>query len=288
MNILFHHGALGDWVLTFPILRALTGSTLAVASASKARLAARLFPHVTAMDANVPALTALFSPDAPVVPWLDDARLIISFVSDGRDAWADNVRRMAPAARIAFVDPRPPVDWAGHVCDWHRQQLVAQGVSLAEIIVVPNHRPFGPVVIHPGSGGRHKCWPAERYAEVARCLRGRGVPVRVIVGEVECETWEADQLAELDAVACPTLEALFEALREARCFLGNDSGPTHLAGQLGVPTVALFGPTLPCLWRPRGPQVVVLAPDAPQAMSWLQADRVERTVEKCLINDSPL
>ena len=37
-------------------------------------------------------------------------------------------------------------------------------------------------------------------------------------------------------------------------FIGNDSGPGHLAAITGIPTLALFGPTDPARWRPLGPQ----------------------------------
>ena len=42
-------------------------------------------------------------------------------------------------------------------------------------------------------------------------------------------------------------------------YLGNDSGPTHLAAALGLPTIALFGPTNPHIWSPRGPNVFIIS-----------------------------
>jgi ADP-heptose:LPS heptosyltransferase len=47
-------------------------------------------------------------------------------------------------------------------------------------------------------------------------------------------------------------------LARARLYIGNDSGPTHIAAAVGTPVVALFGPTDPHLWAPRGPHVRVL------------------------------
>jgi ADP-heptose:LPS heptosyltransferase len=47
-------------------------------------------------------------------------------------------------------------------------------------------------------------------------------------------------------------------LQQCMCYLGNDSGITHLAAMLGVPTVAIFGPTDPAIWRPMGPSVKVI------------------------------
>jgi ADP-heptose:LPS heptosyltransferase len=47
-------------------------------------------------------------------------------------------------------------------------------------------------------------------------------------------------------------------LRQCRCFVGNDSGITHLAAYLGCPTIALFGPTDPRMWGPLGRRVKIL------------------------------
>ncbi|MGH2669848.1 MAG: glycosyltransferase family 9 protein, partial [bacterium] len=51
------------------------------------------------------------------------------------------------------------------------------------------------------------------------------------------------------------LAALLEA---ARVFVGNDSGPSHLAAALGCPTLVLFGPTDPAVWAPVGDRVTTL------------------------------
>ena len=47
-------------------------------------------------------------------------------------------------------------------------------------------------------------------------------------------------------------------LQQCSCYIGNDSGITHLAAMLGVPTVALFGPTEPANWRPIGSTVTII------------------------------
>jgi heptosyltransferase III len=58
---------------------------------------------------------------------------------------------------------------------------------------------------------------------------------------------------------------LAEKLSRARLFLGNDSGVTHLAAALGIPTLALFGPSNDTQWRPVGPAVTLLRPSAPHS-----------------------
>jgi hypothetical protein len=51
---------------------------------------------------------------------------------------------------------------------------------------------------------------------------------------------------------------LADRLTAAALYIGNDSGVTHVAGRMGVPTLAIFGATDPRRWRPRGPRVIVL------------------------------
>lgn len=256
-------------MLTFPVLRALEGHVGAVTAWSKAKLAAAVVEGVMPIHGDTPAWTGLFAPEfepeAVVAEMLASAERIISFVSDGRDAWASNVKRLAPQARMAFVPPRPPASWSRHVCDWHRTQLVEQGIDIPDVAVPVRDNPRGPIIVHPGSGGLDKCWPMERFEALTEKLTAAGHNVRMIGGEVE-RNYRVEHLQ--------TLEELLVVLRDAGQYIGNDSGPTHLAAQLGVPTLALFGPTDPRVWGPRGPAVRILAPPAPCPMTWLTADTV--------------
>jgi heptosyltransferase III len=62
-------------------------------------------------------------------------------------------------------------------------------------------------------------------------------------------------------------ENLFDLARwlaGAALYIGNDSGITHLAAAVGIPVIALFGPTSPDIWAPRGPNVTVLREPTPQ------------------------
>jgi ADP-heptose:LPS heptosyltransferase len=59
-------------------------------------------------------------------------------------------------------------------------------------------------------------------------------------------------------VAPGDVRALAAALMAIGLYVGNDSGVAHLSARLGLPTVAVFGPTDPVEWAPRGPRVVVL------------------------------
>ncbi len=122
------------------------------------------------------------------------------------------------------------------------------------------------VAIHPGSGGPQKCWPVNHFAAVIERLWQQNRPVLLLAGPADTE--RARDLINL--VATPPRPEMFKILTNAlllevarhlqpcRCYLGNDSGITHLAAMLGVPTVALFGPSDPAVWEPVGPCTKVL------------------------------
>jgi heptosyltransferase III len=115
------------------------------------------------------------------------------------------------------------------------------------------------IAIHPGSGGARKRWPPGHFAKLTRDVRSDYA--LILIAAQQDEEVVAQVIAE--AGATPTLRDLSVAGLAAflpRCalYVGNDSGVTHLAGLLGVPTLALFGPTDPALWAPLGPRVVTL------------------------------
>jgi len=288
MNVIFHYGALGDFVLTLPILRRLVGPVTLVSAWERATLAATLLGgdiKVSPMDIQMWEFIRLHAEGGPtsVSPAIgelfSEAQHVISFVSTGKDAWANNVARLAQKAKHIYIDPRPPEGVTEHISKWHLTQSKEQGLKIGEPTeVVATGNPSGPVVVHPGSGGVDKCWPIERYEMLVRGLLERGTSLLPLLGEAEAERWPKDRLdhwvRQKGARVFGTLHELHAALSDASAYIGNDSGPTHLAAQMGLPTVALFGPTDPRVWAPVGPSVTVLAPNRPEAMGWLEVEQV--------------
>jgi hypothetical protein len=121
------------------------------------------------------------------------------------------------------------------------------------------------VVIHPGSGSASKNWPADRFAALAERIRGEtGMVPAVACGEADesvrqCLESTAPELALLPELDLAGLAGLLCA---CRCYVGNDSGITHIAAAVGATVVAVFGPTDPEVWGPRGANVSVLGPPA--------------------------
>lgn len=283
MNLIFHQAALGDFVLTWPILRGLDGPVTVVAPGEKAALAGEVL-SIASMDIEMFEFARLHAEGGPsalspaVGELFERARIIISFVSDGGDAWSRNVARLSPQARCVYLPTRPAPGGARHVGDFHRLRLHDAGIEVADRAVGLVARPGGPIVVHPGSGGEDKCWPVECFEALLEGLRGRGLSVLPVLGEAEVERWPAERLERWvgvhDAALPRSVGELHGLLTGARAYVGNDAGPTHLAAQLGLPTLALFGPTDPRVWSPRGPGASVLAPQEPRGMDWLGVQAV--------------
>lgn len=112
--------------------------------------------------------------------------------------------------------------------------------------------PDAPVLLFPGAGHPRKCWPLERYKELAASLQAQGQSVAMVLGPDEQEQGWMEE--EIPTETPDSLDALRQLLLGCRAVVGNDSGPMHLAGLLGTPGVALFGPTSAWQWGPRGLQ----------------------------------
>jgi heptosyltransferase-2 len=104
------------------------------------------------------------------------------------------------------------------------------------------------VGINPGAAyGTAKRWLPERFAAVGDMLARDGAHIALVGGPAERPVGEAiaAQMTAPARVLCgdTTLPELVGVLSRLRLLVTNDSGPMHLAAALGVPTVAIFGPT---------------------------------------------
>jgi heptosyltransferase-2 len=142
-------------------------------------------------------------------------------------------------SNLLLTQPLPPPA-APHRAEHWRTLAVALGWTLpsasspgsASTPVSSDRR----IVIHTGAGRPVRQWPADRFAAIAARLQAAGWEVVIL----------DDTLRDLGS--------LLEILAGAARFVGNDSGPGHLAALLGVPTFTIFGPQLPELFAPQHPQ----------------------------------
>jgi heptosyltransferase-3 len=267
-------GGLGDTVLVLPALQTLRrlvpGAELNLvgsAWAERLRPLAALPFRVVRFDS--PALTPLFgaSPQGDPSGAFARADAVILYVPGAQDALVRNVRRLCRGPAITWpVDPPAGLHAAAHFAGAVAKrpevrlpdlrvpaELRAWARGRLDELVGPGVRP---PAVHPGSGGRRKCWPAERFAELIRGLGRRVVMLRGPADDAACDALSA--LAPAVELAGLEVAQAGAVLAECGLYVGNDSGLTHLAAGLGVPTVAVFGPTDPSVWRPLGRRVRVV------------------------------
>jgi ADP-heptose:LPS heptosyltransferase len=279
--------------LGIPALRALrarypSAALHLVGPLPQARLALHAGVASTLTSVDAPALAPLFQDNAGLagVPaQFRDLDAAVVWLGDPA-AVAANLRRLGAGAIVAAA-PFPEPGSRVHVADrllgtldpldvpaapewdagpWLQASAEARRWASEWIAGRVGAAPF--IVLHPGSGSARKNWPAAAWAQAVDLLRARHrLPLLVTAGPADEAALAAlDRAlshgarrrapwALLDGAGLPQLAAVLE---RAAVYLGNDSGVTHLAAALGTPSVAVFGPTDPAVWRPRGPCVRVL------------------------------
>jgi heptosyltransferase-3 len=283
--LIFHSGALGDFVQTWPLGLALgrlypQSRVIYVTQRQKGLLAERAlrleFADVESGWHNLFGNPAQL-PDA-CRNKLAAAHSVFSFIAKPGDPWMNAVASIAPNAHLIGIEPGP---WPQILESLNSEPAVRGAMTqiLASIadrgILASKPLESGPIAIHPGSGSPAKCWPIDSYLALIDQLHEAGHRCRILVGEVELERWSSDQIHRLQAVDetvhPATYVDLLMELSTCPAFIGNDSGPGHLAGIIGLPSVILFGPTDPAVWKPMGPRVRTLRAEP---LALLPADKV--------------
>ncbi|MBI3683592.1 MAG: glycosyltransferase family 9 protein [Acidobacteria bacterium] len=247
-RLLIRPGAIGDFIVSLPALEYLRADYTEVWT-SEANLPLAQF--ATRADSIVATgLDALGVPDRPPPARLLDRLAcfdsIVSWYGTGRPEFQEAVT----AFSFSFHRALPPEGEGMHAVDYYLSQAGAPLGAHPRLHFPARRHDFA--VIHPFSGSRRKNWPLDLFRELAEGLSS----------ELEVR-WTAGPEEELpEAVRFTRLDDLGQWMAGARIFIGNDSGIGHLAAAAGTPVVALFGPTDPRVWTPRGECVrVVRSPD---------------------------
>ena len=118
------------------------------------------------------------------------------------------------------------------------------------------------IVFAPGTSKANKEWPVSHYAALAKLLSHEGWTFVIVGGNGDRE--KGRQLAELigpaavDLTGKTNLKELAALLSDAALFVSGDTGPLHIAVAVGVPIVAMYGPTRPERTGPYGKQTAVV------------------------------
>lgn len=140
------------------------------------------------------------------------------------------------------------------------------------------------LAMHPGSGSAAKNWPLDKFTALGKRFNEKGLSPFFVLGEAD-----AGIARELNAMGCPIPVVSDCSLMDLACvlsvcegYIGNDSGVTHIAACLGVPVVALFGPSDSRLWGPMGANVTIIesAERATESLAAISVDHVYAIAQK--------
>jgi heptosyltransferase III len=275
-------GAIGDFILTLPAIAALRrqfpGASLEVLG----------YPHIVqlavaaglvdrAMPIEARALAGFFARGGDLsedlVDYFSEFDLIVSYLYDPDLIFQTNVRLCSRAQFLA--GPHRPDERSGvHAAQAYLKPL--ERLAIFEASPVPELRiavspgaaqaiepGTGILALHPGSGSSRKNWPETQWAQLLEwIISTTSLNLLVVGGEAEGE-----RLQRLAAALPPTrtrvaqslpLADLASLLAGCAGFVGHDSGISHLAAALGLPTLVLWGGTIEAIWRPPHERVIVL------------------------------
>lgn len=272
-------GAIGDFILTLPVLAALRRrfpaarlEVLGHPHVARVAVAGGLADGVHSLEAR--AVAAFFARDAPLDEGLASFfaafSWILSYLYDPDRVFRWNVARCSDARFIA--GPHRPDERAGlHATEVLLGPLERLGIRDAD--PVPRlELPASPdaalaagrwLAAHPGSGSERKNWPEARWSELLQSLvTSTDLGLLLVGGEAEGDRLERLRArlpeSRIRLVRDLPLCELARLLSGCSAFVGHDSGITHLAASLGLPTLALWGESDEAVWRPRGDRVSLL------------------------------
>jgi ADP-heptose:LPS heptosyltransferase len=170
-----------------------------------------------------------------------------------------------------------------HTAEHAASAVFHLGVPVQEI---PRARLFAPVrphgpyaVIHPVASHPSKTWPAAFFTAVAQYVnRELGLQPVFIAGPGE----DVAQFQVWPVLAGASLNEVKALLQSAVLFVGNDSGPAHMAAAFGLPVVVLFGPSDEVVWAPWQTESVVLKADGP--IHTIEPQKVMRALDRLRVH----
>jgi heptosyltransferase III len=268
-------GAIGDFILTLPAIAALRRQfpqahleVLSYPHIAQLAVAGGLADRVQPIEAR--GLAGFFARDSKFEPdlmdYFSEFDLVISYLYDPDEIFKSNVRRCLFGQFIAGPH-RPNEAEPIHATQAYLKPLERLAIFDADPVprLTFNSQPLtlNQLALHPGSGSEKKNWPEAKWTELIGWLTGSTKLDLLLVGG-EAEGKRLERLAAAMpperrhvAQSLPLLE-LARRLQSCAAFVGHDSGISHLAAALGLPSLVLWADTLEEIWRPQGERVVIL------------------------------
>jgi len=243
LRLIIRPGGIGDCILSLPAIDHLrTESTEIWVPSALLPLISGPARAIASTGIDLLGLPGV-EPPAGLIAKLRSFDSIVSWYGANRAEFREHVSALG--LPFQFLDALPDPNAKIHAADFFLTQVGGVGLAVPRIDCKRSARgDFA--AIHPFSGSARKNWPLCRFRELAAQL---ALPVQWCAGP--------DEPLE-DAVRFDNLHTLGSCLAGAALYVGNDSGITHLAAAVGTPVVAIFGPTNPAVWAPRGERVSVV------------------------------
>jgi len=307
--LIIRGGAIGDFILTLPVLAALRrfspGGRLTVLG----RLPIATLAQVGGLADEVRSvedrrLAGFFVRDGDLdsefASFFARFDMVVSYLHDPKAVFRENLGRCSRARFIAGPH-RPDESVPTHATEVYLKPLEQLGIVGADPVPrlsigascppvgTPNPRPAPCVALHPGSGSERKNWPEERWDRLIRHLLDATALHVLLVGG-EAEGGRLDRLAagrrssRLRVAQSLPLTDLARHLSGCAAFAGHDSGISHLAAALGLPGVILWGDSAETVWRPRSDRCILLCD--PRGLAELPVPHVLSAVR--LLAEGPL
>jgi len=259
--------SLGDCVLTTPALHLLKQAR------PDLRIAVAVEDRFREIFAGNPGLDSVLAPSIAAVRAFRPA-LCLNLHGGTRSAWMTafsgaRIRAGFGHYRFPFVYnlqiPRAQQilgqERTVHTAEHLASAMFYLGVPLSEIpralLFAPRGGIANSAVIHPVATAPEKAWTVEGFLAVARHLQAAGLEPVFIGGAGD----DLTPFSPWRTLAGAPLSEVKSLLAGASLFVGNDSGPAHMAAAFGVPVVVLFGASDPVIWAPwRTTAAVLTAP----------------------------
>ena len=278
--VIMRNGALGDFVLTLPVFHAvqkyfLVHKLYAIGHPKNCSLLTKSWGIIDSESRDWSGLYSDGSIPKNVENLLKTTTLALIYSKPHGNLFRNTKKLLGEKA--LFFDPQPPPNYSKHVTEHLLSPLTKTlkipSLNRSPVLKISNKKMDNlDVIAHIGSSSPKKNWPLENYIIWAKNLQQKGIKVSLILGPIEKEIGITVP-AETPIVCPESLEELACLLASANLFVGNDSGPGHLAAAVGTSTLTLFGPTDPKVWAPRHPKNKILsAPD--KSMKSIKVDSV--------------
>ena len=302
--LIIHQGALGDFVVTFPILKALRTTIPRIDGICRSSFG-HLAVDLGVFDASYPLELARFASlyadpiDPKVVTLMSTYRSILLFTFS--ELLEKSVKKIN-GPQVFRILPWPAMSQKNHITEF-----LARQVRNSNLLGKEAHRRFSRALFHlkgdasrkrrsgaraiisPGAGSVKKRWPLERFMMVAAELKKRGLQPSILLGPAEVDleaVLQHSPQSQPQVVKTRTFQELITVLESAVLYIGNDSGVSHLAAFLSVPTLVIFGPSNPDQWRPFGDHVRIVKAASPCSPCF-DTDRPDCPERACLEKINP-